>query len=172
MGTLQQHLMLGQLPVQEDLRHTDTHESAPPRLRELHAEYYPRVDGMLDLERYARPPRFYVGQRLDELLGKRWEKLLGKPRQFVTLLLTDAIQGPAMEMDYHYAQRLFDLTDRYAEEIERTGRLPEVIMSYLELLETYDQDKQAEAGGRVTDSGLLVPGASDKIVVRGGITAE
>ena len=168
MGTLQQHFLLGQLPADEGIRHSDTHESAPPRLRDLHAEYFPGIDGMLELERYARPPRFYVGKRLDELLGKGWERLLGKPRQFVTLLVTDAIQGSAVEINYRHAQRLFDLTDQAAYEIERTGRLPEIIESYLALLEKYQSDK--EAGLSERESGLVIPtsGADHLVSVEGG----
>lgn len=161
MGTLQQHFLLGQLPANEDIRHSDTHESAPQRLRDLHVEFFPGVDGMLELERYARPPRYYVGKRLDEVLGKGWERLLGKPRQFVTLLVTDAVQGSSYELDYKHAQRLFDLTDQAALEIERTGRLPEVIESYLDLLEKYESEKRAGTDGSMTtrDSGLVVPGS-------------
>ena len=123
---------------------------------------------MQELERYARPPRFYVGKRLDELLGKGWERLLGKPRQFVTLLVTDAIQGSAVEINYRHAQRLFDLTDQAAYEIERTGRLPEIIESYLALLEKYQSDKEVGLSQRA--SGLVIPTSSaDQLVsVEGG----
>lgn len=162
MGTLQQHFLMGQIAPQENLLHRDTHDNAPARLRELHARHFRGVDGMLDLEFYARPPRYFVGKRLDELLGSRWEKLLGKPRQYVTLLVTDAVQGPAPEIDYRYARRLLDLTERAAAEIERRGGLlPEIIQTYLELLEQYEANETLTR----TDSGLLIPGAGGAPIV-------
>lgn len=156
---------MGLVAPQENLLHRDTHDNAPARLRDLHARNFRGVDGMLDLEFYARPPRYFVGKRLDELLGPRWEKLLGKPRQYVTLLLTDAVQGPSPEIDYRYARRLMDLTERAAEEIERRGGLlPEIIQTYLELLEQYEANETLTR----TDSGLLIPGAgSAPILVPG-----
>ena len=139
---------MGLVAPQENLLHRDTHDNAPARLRDLHARNFRGVDGMLDLEFYARPPRYFVGKRLDELLGPRWEKLLGKPRQYVTLLLTDAVQGPSPEIDYRYARRLMDLTERAAEEIERRGGLlPEIIQTYLELLEQYEANETLTRDG-------------------------
>lgn len=165
MGTLQQHFLTGLIAPQENLLHRDTHDNAPPRLRDLHARYFRGVDGMLDLEFYARPARYFVGKRLDELLGPRWEKQLGKPRQYVTLLITDAVQGPAPEIDYRYARRLLDLTERAAEEIERRGGLlPEIIETYLELLEKYEANETLTR----TESGLLIPGAGSAPIVAPG----